>query len=240
MEDAVSTDTESCEGFEVAQAVAKKKPRVVRPKKLQEVNSPWNNFVAKFHSRLASCRASNTGCSFCLHECFIKLEPLLDEIRKWRSQMSEAHKDIADKELFWIFHRSEVDKEEQAQGPVVRKRPVPCDLEEGCSTSTSEMSDRHGCQNAQESTSTSEPSDGANDLLDLGGIEASTASSKSIVPSSSTLRQPSRQYKDRASTKKPSVRFYTFLAGADKSTTVCVRAAMFALGIGGSRLHRVA
>ena len=60
----------------------------------------WALFLEKFNRSLGSCK---TGCAFCLHNCFGLLQPLLDEVKKWREEMSHVVSEVQDQELRWIF-----------------------------------------------------------------------------------------------------------------------------------------
>ena len=172
----------------------------------------WALFLEKFNRSLGSCK---TGCAFCLHNCFGLLQPLLDEVKKWREEMSHVVSEVQDLELRWIF-KPDPDSATITPRQALARPSRGTGDGQGSTTSTSEVDD------AGQSTSTSNPADSDSD----SGHEEKVA------------KQTSRHYSVRQGSKRPSVRIGLFLHGADKGMRICQKAAVWALGISKARLHR--
>ena len=225
--DGSSTETEDPQHFKKAKpkkrAVKKDLPAKKRTKR-NDAGDKWKSFLERFAHRLATCQQARRGCYFCGHDCFLKTEPLLDEIRKWRESFSEMTDAVADKEILWIFQNSRQtgfdEQLDQDQHHKQKPRHLQGDQQSSIpSTDTEEAN----CS----STSTSEPSD---DVLHL---DCNPEKSQPVA-----IKPAKREYNPRARTKKPSVKLVTFLKGADRNTTVCLQSSLFFLGMGPGRLNR--
>lgn len=219
-----STDTEPEQHVKVSARPGKlpgPKRGVKRKNKRSSATAPkpsasrWATFLQTFNKKLCE---SKSGCPFCLRNCFRSLQPLLDELKRWREEMESVGAEVADKELLWIF-KPDLDTASDSEP----RKPVHKDDEQdGSSTSTEQVAEA----SEGRTTDTSEP-------------ESSSSRNCSRQPNTSKMaQQRSRSYTSRHGSKRPSVRIDKFLRGADKGMRICQKSAVLALGIGNSRLQR--
>ena len=169
----------------------------------------WRNSTAAWvAARLVAHSACTIALGFCSH-C------LLDEVKKWREEMSHVVSEVQDLELRWIF-KPDPDSATITPRQALARPSRGTGDGQGSTTSTSEVDD------AGQSTSTSNPADSDSD----SGHEEKVA------------KQTSRHYSVRQGSKRPSVRIGLFLHGADKGMRICQKAAVWALCISKARLHR--
>ena len=238
MDEGSSTGTEDAGHYEAAKLKKRAVNQTRRKGPAQKVirvsarDARWDGFKQKFSDRLLSCQRNGTGCYFCRHDCFMKVEPLLEEVKTWRENMQALASEVMDREILWIFQFSRAKTEDDP--PVTKKRvaaKVPCENEDGSTTET-EMEDASD-HDKSSGTSTSNPDAGSDD----SELDLSKAAPSSLVRR--VQQQAKRDYSTRCQTKKPSVKLSTFIKGADKLVVICVQTALFLLGIGYSRLQRV-
>ena len=223
-----STETEEPQHFEKGKpkkrAIRKDLPAKKRTKR-NDADDRWKSFLERFAHRLTTCQQGRRGCYFCGHDCFLKTEPLLDEIRKWRESFSQMSDAVADKEILWIYQNSRqggFDKQLDQDHHHKQQQSHLKDKEQSSVSSTD--TEEADCS----STSTSEPSD---DVLDLDCNPGKNTPAQASKPAK-------REYNPRARTKKPSVKLVTFIKGADQNTVICMQSSLFFLGMGPSRLQR--
>ena len=225
--DGSSTETDDPQHFEKAKpkkrTVRKDLPAKKRTKR-NDADNKWKSFLQRFAHRLSTCQQARRGCYFCGHDCFLKTEPLLDEIRRWRESFSEMSDAVADKEILWIYQNSRQggfdEQLDQHHHHKQQQRHSKDDQQSSVSSTDTEEAD---CL----STSTSEPSD---DVLDLDFNPGKNQTA--------AIKPAKREYNPRVRTKKPSFKLATFLKGADRNTTICLQSSLFFLGMGFGRLQR--
>ena len=184
----------------------------------------WSSFCTRLCKKLKS---ASTGCDSCGFKCLSVLQQNLDRLQAWRAEFSSLPKEIADRELLWIFQRahSADAPQPQAQGT---KRVLP---ETSISTEETSVSPEDAQAEGQEvTTSQSESSSDRRKQktkrLGRGSLQYRGSKSAASRPA----RRPKR------ATKQPSVSLTGVIDHG--SSKVCVRTALFALGIGNSRLQR--
>lgn len=240
--DGSSTETEDPCHY-VAAATRKRKEKHSAPKKLEGNKSAkltdvsgkgsrWQQFLLRFTERLSFCRRSKTGCMFCSGRCFLLVEPLLEEVKKWRDRMESEPSAVMDCEIRWIFQSARRAGAEHREGQKQRENiPLCADREDGSTTDTEECDDGTRCDDkAGSSTSTSNPDASSSDVpLDDDVVHTSGVA----------VKEDKRSYEQRSGAKQQTIKLNTFVAGAGKADLICQRAALVFLGIGKARLYRV-
>ena len=112
MPDGSSTETEDAGHYSVADAKARRQRATKKivadaSKKITGEDPRWTAFLNNFEGKIASCRDARSGCCFCCHDCLLRAERLLDEIKAWRENMMSVASDVVDRELIWIFRASQ-------------------------------------------------------------------------------------------------------------------------------------
>ena len=189
--DGSSTETDDPQHFEKAKpkkrTVRKDLPAKKRTKR-NDADNKWKSFLERFAHRLATCQQAQRGCYFCSHDCFLKTEPLLDEIRRWRESFSEMSDAVADKEILWIYQNSRQggfdEQLDQDHHHKQQQRHSKDDQQSSVSSTDTEEAD---CL----STSTSEPSD---DVLEL---DCNPGKNQTVA-----IKPAKREYNPRVRTKK--------------------------------------
>ena len=183
----------------------------------------WSNFCTQLCKKLKS---ASTGCDSCGFKCLSVLQQNLDRLQAWRVEFSSLPKEIADRELLWIFQkvRPADAPQPQAQGT---KRVLP---ETSISTEETSVSGEDAKAEGQEViTSQSESSSDRRKQKTKRHGKGSLQHRGFKSAASRPDRRP------RRATKQPSVILTGVIDGFSK---VCFRTALFALGIGNSRLQR--
>ena len=65
----------------------------------------WVLFLEKFNLKLSQ---NKSGCSLCLKDCLLKIQPLLRELQHWREELAALPSEAQDKEIWWIFQKQAV------------------------------------------------------------------------------------------------------------------------------------
>ncbi|CAK9007430.1 Peptidyl-prolyl cis-trans isomerase D (PPIase D) (40 kDa peptidyl-prolyl cis-trans isomerase) (Cyclophilin-40) (CYP-40) (Cyclophilin-related protein) (Rotamase D), partial [Durusdinium trenchii] len=223
-----STETEDAGHYCASAPRKRKKPGCKKDsskvkQKTTGEDARWPSFLVKFEGKIASCRRSGSGCCFCRHQCLVRAEPLLDEIKSWRENLLSVAPEVADRELLWIFQSSQTAAAERQAKQVKQNRTAQVlDYEEeGSTTETENDEETQDKKSVAASTNTSSPSaesDGeSSDVLDMS--EPAASSSKPMPLSRN-------HYAQRFGAKQPTVKLNTFVKGADKSTVICQQAAV--------------
>lgn len=178
----------------------------------------WVLFLEKFNLKLSQ---NKSGCSFCLKDCLLKIQPLLRELQHWREELAALPSEAQDKEIWWIFQKQAVSDTKPDKS---RRCKNKVDFEEGFSTSTEGA--ENACADVGGSVSTSDPEG------------SSSSGSKNCGKVASAPARMRRQYAQRVGSKHPSVRIDRVLRGADCNACVCYAAALFIFGLGGQRVKR--